>query len=163
MAVRQRSKHELVAALQGRYRRADRAGKARLLDEFCAATGYHRKHAIRLLRDGPPAPRAGHGGRPRVYSSVVVGALRLCAEASGWLCGKRLAPFLAELVPALEAEGALRLEPLVRGQLLAMSAATIDRRLQPFRLQLVRGFGATKPGSLLKSQVPVRTWTPRDE
>jgi hypothetical protein len=163
MAVRQRSKHELVAALQGRYRRADRVGKARLLDEFCAATGYHRKHAIRLLRDGPPAPRAGHGGRARVYSSVVVGALRLCAEASGWLCGKRLAPFLNELVPALEAEGALRLEPLVRSQLLTMSAATIDRRLHPFRLQLVRGFTTTKPGSLLKSQVPVRTWTPWDE
>jgi hypothetical protein len=163
MAVRQRSKHELVAALLGRYRRADRAGKARLLDEFCAATGYHRKHAIRLLRNGPPPPRSGHGGRARVYSSVVVGASRLCAEASGWLCGKRLAPFLAELVPALEAEGALRLEPLARSQLLAMSAATIDRRLQPFRLQLVRGFSATKPGSLLKSQVAVRTWTPWDE
>jgi hypothetical protein len=94
---------------------------------------------------------------------VVIGALRQCAEASGCLCGKRLAPFLIELVPALEAEGAVRLEPLLRNQLLAMSAATIDRRLQPFRLQLVRGFGATKPGSLLKSQVPVRTWTPWDE
>src|SRR5215472_3109452 len=83
MAVRQRSKHELVAALQSRYRRADRAGKARLLDEFCAATGYHRKDAIRLLRDGPPAPRAGHGGRARVYSSVVMApcafALKLVA------------------------------------------------------------------------------------
>jgi hypothetical protein len=163
MAVRQRSKHELVAALQTRYGKADRAGKARLLDEFCAATGYHRKHAIRVLRQGPPPPRAGHGGRARVYSAVVIGALRLCAEASGWLCGKRLAPFLAELVPALEAEGALRLEPLVRSQLLAMSAATIDRRLRPYRLHLVRGFGATKPGSLLKSQVPIRTWTPWDE
>jgi hypothetical protein len=163
MAVRQRSKHELVAALQSRYRRADRVRKARLLDEFCAATGYHRKHAIRLLRRGPPAPRAGHGGRARVYSCVVVGALRVCAEASGWPCGKRLAPFLAELVPALEGEGVLRLEALVRSQLLAMSAATIDRRLQPFRLQLVRGFGATKPGSLLKSHIPVRTWTPWDE
>jgi len=163
MAVRQRSKHELVAALQTRYGKADPAGKARWLDEFCAATGYHRKHAIRVLRQGPPPPRAGHGGRARVYSAVVIGALRLCAEASGWLCGKRLAPFLAELVPALEAEGALRLEPLVRSQLLAMSAATIDRRLRPYRLQLVRGFGATKPGSLLKSQVPIRTWTPWDE
>src|SRR6266852_3669122 len=152
MVVRQRSKHELVTELQTLY------GKARLLDEFCAATGYHRKHAIRVLRQGPPPPRAGHGGRARVYSAVVIGALRLCAEASGWLCGKRLAPFLAELVPALEVEGALRLEPLVRSQLLAMSAATIDRRLRPYRLQLVRGFGATKPGSLLKSQVPIRTW-----
>src|SRR6266567_4922520 len=104
-------------------------------------------------------PRVGRGSPARVYSSVVVGALRVCADASGWLCGKRLAPFLAELVPALEVEGALRLEPLVRSQLLAMSAATIDRRLQPFRLQFVRGFGASKPGSLIKSQVPVRTWT----
>ena len=108
MAVRQRSKHELVATLQGRYWRADRVGKARLVEEFCAATGYHRKHANRLLRDGPPPPRAGHGGRTRVYSSVVIGALRVCAEASGWLCSKRLAPCLAELVFALEAEGALR-------------------------------------------------------
>ena len=81
MAVRQRSKHELVAALQTRYGKADRAGKARLLDEFCAATGYHRKHAIRVLRQGPPPPRAGHGGRARVYSAVVIGALRLCAES----------------------------------------------------------------------------------
>jgi hypothetical protein len=136
MVVRQRSKHELVAALQTRY------GKARLLDEFCAATGYHRKHAIRVLRKGPPPPRAGHGGRARVYSAVVIGALRLCAEASGWLCGKRLAPFLAELVPALE--GALRLEPLVRSQLVAMSAATIDRGLRPYRLQLVRGFSGLR-------------------
>jgi len=96
MAVRQRSKHELAAALQGRYRRADSRSKARLLDEFCAATGCHRKHAIRLLGDGPPPPRSGHGGRARVYSSVVVGALRVYAEARGWVCGKRLAPFLAE-------------------------------------------------------------------
>jgi hypothetical protein len=161
--VRQQSKHELAAALQARYRQADRAGKRRLLDEFCAATGYHRKHAIRLLRNGPPPPRAGHGGRPRVYASGVVGALRVCAEVSGWLCGKRLAPFLGELVPALEAEAALPLQPAVRAQLLGMSAATIDRRLQPFRRQLGRGFGVTKPGSLLKAQVPVQTWTPWDE
>jgi hypothetical protein len=60
MAARHRPKHELVAALQGRYRRADRAGKARLLNEFCAASGYDRKHAIRLLRDGPPPPRPEH-------------------------------------------------------------------------------------------------------
>jgi len=99
MAVRQRSKHELAAALQTRYGKADRAGKTRLLDEVCAATGYHRKHAIRVLRQGPPSPRAGHGGRARVYSAVVIGALRLCAEASGWLCGKRLAPFSPNWCP----------------------------------------------------------------
>ena len=164
MSVRQASKHELAEALRARYVGAGRAEKGRMLDEFVAATGYHRKRAIQLLRVGPPPPRVGHGGRPRAYSAVVVGALREAAEASGWLCGKRLAPFLAELVPALEAEGALALEPAVRDRLVAMSAATIDRRLRPFRRQLrPHGAGTTKPGSLLKQQVPVRTITPWDE
>jgi hypothetical protein len=164
MSVRQQSKHELVAAQQERYRRASRAEKAQILDEFVAATGYHRKHALRLFRQGPPAPRAGHGGRPRQYDAVVVGALRDVAEASDWLCGKRLAPFLAELVPALEAEGALRLEPAVRERLVGMSAASIDRHLRRFRLQRrPSGLSTTKPGSLLKQQVPVHTYTPWDE
>lgn len=98
-----------------------------------------------------------------MYSTVVVGALRRVAEESGWLCGKRLAPFLRELVPALEAEGALALEPRVREQLLSMSAATIDRRLRAYRPKLPRGLATTKPGSLLKKQVPVQTYTPWDE
>jgi hypothetical protein len=133
-------------------------------DEFVAATGYQRKRAITLLRHGPPPARAGRGGRPRTYSAVVVGALRVAAEESGWLCGKRLAPFRAEWVPALEAEGALRLESADRTALLSLSAATIDRRLRPFRLQLrSRGRGTTKPGTLLKQQVPMRIYTPWDE
>jgi hypothetical protein len=163
MAVRQQSKHELVAALQGRYARAGRAEKGRILDEFVAATGYHRKWATGLLRHGPPPARRGQGGRPRVYSAIVVGALRTVWEASGELCGKRLAPFLAELVAALEAEGALALEPAVRERLLQMSAATIDRRLHPFRRQPRQAVGTTKPGTLLKQQVPIQTSTPWDE
>ena len=102
-----------------------------------------------------------------MYSSVVVGALRVAAEASNWLCGTRLAPFLPELVPALEAEGDLRLAPADRAQLLAMSARTIDRRLRPFRLRrdprTWHGLGTTKPGTLLKDQVPVQTYTPWEE
>jgi hypothetical protein len=163
MAVRQQSKHELVAALQRRYARAGRAEKGQILDEFVAVTGYHRKWAIGLLRHGPPPARSGRGGRPRLYSAVVVGALRTVWEASGELCGKRLAPFLAEFVPALEAEGALAVDPAVRAQLLQMSAATMDRRLHPFRLQARRGLGTTKPGTLLKQQVPIQTYTPWDE
>jgi hypothetical protein len=163
MAVRQQSKHELAAALQGRYVRAGRKEKGQILDEFVAATGYHRKWALGLLRQGPPRARGGRGGRPRVYSALVVGALRQVWEASGELCGKRLAPFLEELVLALEAEGAVELEAAVREPLLQMSAATIDRRLRPFRLQQRRGLGTTKPGTLLKQQVPVQTYTPWDE
>jgi hypothetical protein len=180
VGVQQRSRHELAAAIQARYLKAGRAEKGRILDEFCAATGYHRRHAVRLLRHGRfPAPAraaaargravagrraARPGGRPRVYSAVVVGALRAAAEASGWLCGARLAPFLPELVPALEREGALALPAAERDRLLAMSARTIDRRLRPFRLRRDprnwHGLGTTKPGTLLKDQVPVRTFTP---
>jgi hypothetical protein len=164
MSVRQQSKHELVAAQRGRYRQAGRAEKRQILDEFVAATGYHRKHALRLFRQGPPPARAGHGGRPRRYDAVVIGALREVAAASDWLCGKRLAPFLPELVPALEEEGAVSLEAPVRERLLAMSAASIDRHLRPFRLQRrPSGLSTTKPGSLLKQQVPVHTYTPWDE
>ena len=163
MAVRQQSKHELAAALQGRYVKAGRKEKGQILDEFVAATGYHRKWALGLLRQGPPVVRRGRGGRPQVYSAVVVGVLRQVWEASGELCGKRLAPFLDELVPALEAEGALTVEAPVREQLRHMSAATIDRRLRPFRLQQRHGVGTTKPGTLLKQQIPVHTYTPWDE
>jgi len=164
MRVKQASKHELVGAVRERYLRADRRGKAAILDEFVASTGYHRKAAIRLLRQGPPPKRQGHGGRPRRYSSVVVGALRVAAEVSGWLCGKRLAPFLEELVPALEAERALALSDDDRAVLVAMSPATVDRRLAPFRRQLrPHGRGTTKPGTLLKQQIPVHTYTPWEE
>jgi len=164
MSVRQASKHELAAAQRSRYWAAGRGEKGRILDEFVAATGYHRKHAVRLLRAGPPPPRVGHGGRPRTYDAVVVGALRQVAEASDWLCGKRLAPFLGELVPALEAEGVLDLAPPVRERLLVMSAASIDRHLRRFRLlRRPSGLSTTKPGTLLKGQVPVHTYTPWDQ
>src|SRR6266542_289086 len=148
MGVQRQSKYEYMARMQVRYLKATKREKGTLLDEVVAVTGYHRRHALRVLRhgrfpnpklavlQGKPSGRAaaprGRGGRPRVYASVVVGALRTVAEASGWLCGKRLAPFLPELVPALAAEGELRLTPEDRAQLLAMSAATIDRRLRLF-------------------------------
>ena len=164
MSVKRQSRHELAAALRARYLKATRQEKGRLLDEFVATTGYHRKWACRLLRHGPPEAKGKGGGRPKKYSSVVIGALRRVVELSGWICGKRLAPFLRELVPALEDEGVLRLEGEVREQLIGMSAATIDRRLRLFKLQKrPSGYTTTKPGSLLKQQIPVHTYTPWEE
>ncbi len=190
MGVQRQSKQEYMARMQGRYLKAGKREKGTLLDEVVAVTGYHRRHAVRVLRHSrfpdpklaaiqglaPPGQRTarrgtGRGGRPpgrpRVYSSVVVGALRVAAEASNWLCGTRLAPFLPELVPALEAEGELRLTAEDRARLLAMSARTIDRRLRLFRLQRDpknwHGLGTTKPGSLLKHQVPIQTYTPWED
>src|SRR5687767_15568232 len=93
--VRQQSKRELAAAVQPRYLKAGRAEKTRLLDEFVASTGYHRRYALTLLRHGRFPSRDAPGswvapvsvrrvGRPRSYSSVVVGELRAVAEALGW-------------------------------------------------------------------------------
>jgi hypothetical protein len=169
MRVRRQSKHELAVAVRPRYLKAGRREKGRLLDEFVASTGYHRRYALMLLRHGPPGTEPGvaasrpRPGRPRTYSPVAIGALRTEAETLGWPCGKRLAPFLEEVVPALERAGRLRLTPAVRAQLLGLSAATIDRRLRPFRLArgpgTWHGLGGTKPGTLLKQQVPIKTYT----
>ncbi|MFN8555799.1 MAG: transposase family protein [Dehalococcoidia bacterium] len=170
MRVRQESKHEIAARWRARYCAASRVEKGRLLDEFVELTGYHRKYAVYLLRHGPTAaaPHAASGrpgGRPERYGPAVIAALTVVAEATGWICGKRLAPFLAEVVPALEHEGALRLAADVREALIQLSAATIDRRLAAARAAagVPRGRTTTKPGSLLKSQIPIRTYTAWDD
>jgi hypothetical protein len=166
MGVRQESKHELTRALCDRYWAASRQERSHLLDTFCEATGYHRKYASMVLRHGPPParPRLRRAGRRLTYSEEVVTALQVVAEATGWICGKRLAPFLPEIVPALEREGALVLKSELRTALLSMSAATIDRRLARARQRAnPHGLGTTKPGSLLKQQIPIRTYTPWDD
>jgi len=103
MAVRQTSKRELTGALEW-YCKATRQGTGHLLDTFCAATGYNRRYAMWLLRHGTvtPQPRLTRAGRRPTYSRAVIGALEITAEATGWICGKRLAPGLQDLVPALE-------------------------------------------------------------
>ncbi len=166
MGVKRESKHELAEAMRARYWAAKRKERGRLLDEFVEVTSYHRKYALTLLRHGVKArgPHQRRGGRGVVYGPAVLVALEVAQEAMGWICGKRLAPFLPELVPALEREGELCLTPAVRELLLRISASTIDRRLRSARARAKpRGLGTTKPGSLLKKQVPIRTFTPWDE
>ena len=87
MTVKQRSTHDLANAMHSRYLRADRHEKGRMLDEFVAATGYTRKRAIRLVRHGPPGPRAGHGGRPQRYSAILIGTLRVAGEPAAACAG----------------------------------------------------------------------------
>jgi hypothetical protein len=153
------SKWELLAALRPAYRRASKAEKGRILDQFVLATGYHRKYAIRLLKHGPrkPADRARVGHTP--YGIIVVQALTRIWEQSGYLCGKRLHAFLPLWIKALQRTGDLSLEPRVVQLLLSMSPATIDRKLKPARRRLKqRGRSTTRRGTWLKSQIPVRTF-----
>ncbi len=102
--------------------------------------------------------------RARSYGPAVQAALRVAWAAANGICGKRLVPFLPELVASLERHGHLQLTDAVRTQLLTLSAATADRLLRPARqAQAPRSFATTKPGALLKRQIPIRTFAGWDE
>jgi len=161
--VRQ-SKRELVEALRPRYRKGTRVEKGRVLDQVCAATGYNRKYAIGLFGQGPALrPKRKRGRRPE-YGPEVVAALVKVWEASGYLCAKRLQPFLGELLEALERHRQPVAGADVREKLLRMSVATMDRRLQRARSRMGgRGRTTTKPGSLLKQSIPIRTFADWDQ
>lgn len=125
------TRRELVTSIQERYRSAALHDKQRILDEFVAVTGYHRKYAIRVLGASSSIdtePRATPP-RGRYYGEAVGEALGMLWEAADRVCGKRLKPLLPTLVAALERHGQLTLDPVVRERLLTASAATIDRLL----------------------------------
>jgi hypothetical protein len=129
------AKLELAEVLRDRYRISTRNGKSRILDEFVSTSGYHRKYALRLLRDPTIAPARGVPARRRVYDEAVKEALIVLWEASDRICGKRLKAVLPELLKSLESHGHLKLDLNVRGLLLVVSAASIDRLLRSIRSQ----------------------------
>jgi hypothetical protein len=160
----QRSKRELLEVIHPRYLKARRSEKKIILDEFVAATGYHRKYATRLLKHGRPRRWSGKKhGLAKVYQGAVVTALGQIWEICGRICSKRLHPFLPEMVKVLERCGELQLPAETKALLLQMSSATMDRCLRPVRLKHPHGLSTTKPGTLLKKAIPVRTYTPWDE
>ena len=155
-----RSIMEYVQALRSRYVRASREEKGKMLDEFTQVTGLHRKAAIRLL-NRPSRLKTGRqrGGRPRKYGTGAAEALRVVWEASDRLCSKRLQPFLAEMVRVLRQHGEQRIDAATEAQLYRMSPSTIDRLLRPSRrLGGRRGLTTTRPVSLLKRSIPIRTF-----
>src|SRR5712672_3606300 len=95
------ARDELVAAIAGRYAQGDRAERGRILDEFAAVTGFHRKHAMRLLRTGQVNRRSGPRPGRRVYDDAVIEALIVVWEASDRVCGKRLRPLVPVLIEAM--------------------------------------------------------------
>lgn len=148
--------------LKKRYIGADRATKALILDEFCSNSGFHRKHAIRLLskklvkRTFGKKPADGRG-RKKIYEpEALLAPLKQIWFATDQMCGKRLKAAIPIWLPFYELTyGALNSH--VQTQLLAMSEATIDRLLLPTRNQFPKRLCGTKPGSLLKKHIPIKT------
>lgn len=152
------TREELLASLGTRYQASSRAEKGTILDEFTEVTGYHRKHAVRLLgRKREPSHRA-HVGR-RVYDEAVLEALHVVWETTDRICGKRLKAVLPSLVESMERHGHLCLDSEVRERLLAVSPATIDRLLAPARERAGRKKRRQMSASSVRGRVPVRTFS----
>lgn len=150
--------------------KASRVEKSVILDHLCAVNGWHRDHARKAIRTAlaervNPPPRTVPREPVLRYGQDVIDALVVCWVTLDGLTGKLLAPALADLVPALVAHAELPDEPTLIDALLRMSPATMDRRLRPYRSGLValKGRCTTRPGALLKSSIPLKTWHEWDD
>jgi hypothetical protein len=152
------TRDELVAAVAGRYALGNRRERGRILDEFAAVTGHHRKHAMRLLRAGMAGGNTGPRPGRRLYGEAIRQALVVIWEASDRICGKRLRPLLPMLIEAMERHDHLDLAPEVRAGLLAMSAATIDRALREVRGPSGGRRRRAAPSAAIRRSVGVRTF-----
>ena len=155
----------VTKTIAARYKRASKVDKTKILDELCATTGWHRSHARKALSVAlKPKVVVARRPRPPIYGPEVVEALRFCWAVLGAPTGKRLAPAMGMLVATLRRFSELDIDDHTAGALRAMSAATIDRRLAPARAAMtLKGRSHTKPGSLLKDSIPIRTWAQWDD
>lgn len=184
MRLSMRERRVVINATAKRYQKSSKKERGLILDEFTSLTGYGRKYAAwvltnwhrrRILTIGGVRTvfvfglKKAHKGSARVKRPATYGAetLRLLKQLwalAGGLCGKRLAPFIRETLPVLERFEEITLSAEVRAKLLAISPATIDRLLAPERKKYqLRGRSTTRPGSLLKHQIPIRTFADWDE
>ena len=180
MALTMREKQAVTKELARQYGRADRKTKAAIIDQVVGLTGYNRSYATRLLRAGCRGTRPAQSGtagllsgttgigrirlraRPRVYGERVLVALKRVWQIEDGICGKRLAPFLDELVPILERHEELVLDEDTRSKLLTISAATIDRLLRSEKARLrLQDPARVRPDSLLLRQIPIVTHAER--
>lgn len=156
------ARKELLQRIRSKYQSADWQNKSRILDVFVQASGYRRKYAISLLNktaqeeaDDETRVRI----RRRVYDEEVKQAFLTIWRAANQICPKRLVPFLPKFIEALEWHGHLSISDRARKKLLTISAAIAERLLRTERTKGRKVFSTTKSGSLLKKQIPIRTFS----
>jgi hypothetical protein len=141
-----KSKCELLEVVRPRYLKAKKPEKQKMLDEFTAATGYHRKHAIRVLKNQRQVQnrlKRKIKTYPAIYRGDMLRALEQIWEIYGHLCSKRLQPFLPEAIKVLERCQEIELSRQTKELLLKISSASIDRCLRPIRIQARHGLSTT--------------------
>jgi len=177
MRLAMKARQEVTKATAGQYRGASKKEKGKILDQFIATTGYSRWYARLVLRhEGRRVQTSKHTivvverksrrsrKRARYYDEKVQIALVKLWRIMDYVCGKRLQPMLPELITVLERYNEFRCDRETKAKLLRISAASIDRLLQPERRKYeLRGRAGTKPGTLLKKQIPIRTFAEWDE
>ena len=176
MRLTMQQRQAVVAKAASRYQRSRKKEKSMILSELVELTEYSRTYASRVLRQHGQRLKPGKQSlvvdvrlrsrrhRPPCYDEKVKAALIKIWRMMDYLCGKRLQPALAELLPVLERHNELHCDPGTKAKLLRVSAATIDRLLRSERRKYeLRGRARTKPGTLLKHQIPIRTFAEWDE
>lgn len=154
------TRKELLTIFQKRYQQANWLSKRKILDEIITTTGYRRNYAIRLLNRKEETVEQKNARQlcNRKYDDAIRQALLTIWYAANRICSKRLVPFIPDLVIALERFGHLSIPADVRSRLLKISSATVDRLLDAERKEYNKGISTTRPGSLLKKQIKVRTF-----
>jgi len=173
-----RQKKAVTRELRDRYQRASKKEKTMMLNEFIQLTGYNRCYACQILNVKKVLGYLNIAGKrikyiagkkikrkkKKIYDQDVLAALKEIWKISDYICSKRLAPFLSEVIPVLEKWGEIKLSTKVREKLCKISAATIDRLLSDTRKRYrIKGRSTTRPGTLLKKSFPIRTFADWDE
>lgn len=152
------TRKEILLHIKKRYQEASSSKKRKILDEFIETTNYRRKYAIHLLNGNSnkiSTTKKEKMVNKRKYDEAIRQALLTVWYAANQICSKRLVPFIPDLLVALERFGHLSLPHDIRGRLLDISPATVDRLLGSHKRELNKGISTTRPGSLLKKQIKV--------
>lgn len=155
------SRLEYLKKIKSKYLKADKEGKGKILDEYCGNTGHNRKYITRRLSAKVDLSKNEWQARKKkkwIYSADDICQLSKIWEILDYPCGQRLKSILGEIIDKLVGFGELDIASKAAAKLKRISSATIDLRLRPYRKKLLRRItSTTKPGSLVKKQIPIRT------